>query len=150
MNFKFSEGFWADCNHKATRSGFKHEGTLYCNGEAVQAKICYSNRTWERFQFESLLRKLMKKARLSIEDRKVATEFIDSYREPSSFDTIVASARIGELMCSSQAEKNSWKRRMMQAGLGDRLSFPANWDALSEDEKSTRLDAALNSLKQSI
>ena len=48
------------CNWKSTRNGFKHEATLCKNGyEVGKTKICYLNRTWERFEYESILIKIV-------------------------------------------------------------------------------------------
>jgi hypothetical protein len=64
---------------KGTRNGFKHESTLYKKlskknlsfitaddspnqfefVELEKAKVFYINRTWERFQFESVMKKLI-------------------------------------------------------------------------------------------
>ena len=57
---------------KITRNGFKHESTLYKKVkktnisfsqfefvELEKAKVFYINRTWERFQFESVMKKLI-------------------------------------------------------------------------------------------
>jgi len=50
-------------------------------------------------------------------------------------------AMFGELLCDGQKEKNDWKKRMLDAtGL---LNFPEDWNALSEDEKQSRLDKAI-------
>lgn len=48
------------CNWKNTRTGFKHTGNLCKNGLSVyETKICYLNRTWERFEYESILKKVI-------------------------------------------------------------------------------------------
>jgi uncharacterized membrane protein YheB (UPF0754 family) len=49
------------CQSLPTRTAFKHVATLMINGSetAVTTKICYQNRTWERFTFESVLEKLL-------------------------------------------------------------------------------------------
>ena len=40
--------------------GFKHVATLHRNGfEISKTKICYLNRTWERFGYESVLQKMV-------------------------------------------------------------------------------------------
>ena len=47
------------CNSLDTRNGFKHIATLCKNGyEIGKTKICYLNRTWERFRYESILIKI--------------------------------------------------------------------------------------------
>jgi len=57
--FKINENVNIVCDSINTRSGFKHTATLFINGcERENTKICYLNRTWERFQYESVLKKL--------------------------------------------------------------------------------------------
>jgi hypothetical protein len=61
-SFKLSEQYSVVCEWKKTRNGFKHEATLLFNGrEAGKAKICYLNRTWEAFEFESVLHECINK-----------------------------------------------------------------------------------------
>lgn len=47
------------CQSKNTRNGFKHEAEILNeNGYPIGfAKICYLNRTWERYTFESVIHK---------------------------------------------------------------------------------------------
>lgn len=57
---KLDEVYSVVCVFKGTRSGFKHTATLMKNGlQIAETKICYLNRTWERFEYESVLRKLI-------------------------------------------------------------------------------------------
>ena len=54
------------CEYKNTRSGFKHECTVL-NSANVQigfAKICYMNRTWESYTFQTVLKKAARVAGL--------------------------------------------------------------------------------------
>jgi hypothetical protein len=64
-----------------TRNGFKHESSLliqmdnpnskkYYN-ETLSTKINYINRTWERFHYESVMKKLIGEYFQSIDDIKV-------------------------------------------------------------------------------
>lgn len=47
------------CESVGTRNGFKHVAYVVENGfVTLEAKINYLNRTWERYQFESLLNKV--------------------------------------------------------------------------------------------
>lgn len=47
------------CESVSTRNGFKHVAYVVEDGFiTLQAKINYLNRTWERFQFESVLNKI--------------------------------------------------------------------------------------------
>lgn len=46
------------CESKSNRSGFKHVCKVLYNSRIIyQDKIQYYNRTWESFQYESILRK---------------------------------------------------------------------------------------------
>jgi hypothetical protein len=48
------------CNSESTRYGFRHLATLRKNGfEIAKAKACYYNRTWECFEFETVLIKII-------------------------------------------------------------------------------------------
>jgi hypothetical protein len=51
-------------------------------------------------------------------------------------------AKIGEVMTNNQAEANAWKKRMLLAVLP--LTFPDDWESLSEDEKQRRLDKTID------
>jgi hypothetical protein len=44
------------CNSESTRYGFRHLATLHKNGFSIaKTKACYYNRTWECFEFESVI-----------------------------------------------------------------------------------------------
>jgi hypothetical protein len=48
------------CNWQNTRYGFRHVATLHKNGyEIAKAKCCYYNRTWESYEYESVLLKVI-------------------------------------------------------------------------------------------
>lgn len=49
------------CEDEDTRYGFRH---VLKDSYGIQCKVCYYNRTWERYQFQSLLRKAIKKLKL--------------------------------------------------------------------------------------
>ena len=47
------------CETKNTRNGFKHVAVLLKNGrEFDKVKICYLNRTWESYEYESVIKSL--------------------------------------------------------------------------------------------
>jgi hypothetical protein len=49
------------CNSENTRYGFRHLASLIHKClEIDKTKCCYYNRTWERFEFESVCKKLLK------------------------------------------------------------------------------------------
>ena len=58
--FQLDENYTVVCEFKSTRSGFKHEATLLNNGyEKTKTKICYLNRTWEHYEYETVLEKVI-------------------------------------------------------------------------------------------
>jgi hypothetical protein len=50
-------------------------------------------------------------------------------------------AKLGEFLTNTQAEANAWKKRMLAAVLP--VTFPDDWDQLSENEKQRRLDQVI-------
>jgi hypothetical protein len=52
----------AVCRYEKTRSGFRHLATLLVNGCQLQTVKCtYINRTWEKFEYQSVLEVLLRK-----------------------------------------------------------------------------------------
>jgi len=58
--FNLDENYNVVCNSEGTRSGFRHLATLCKNGYSIaKAKCTYLNRTWECYEFESVLIKIV-------------------------------------------------------------------------------------------
>jgi hypothetical protein len=58
--FNLNKEYNVVCNSESTRYGFRHLAVLHRNYfEIARAKCCYYNRTWERFEFESVLEKII-------------------------------------------------------------------------------------------
>jgi len=58
--FNLDEVYSVVCNFESTRSGFRHIAVLHKNGyEIARAKCTYLNRTYESYEFESVLLKLV-------------------------------------------------------------------------------------------
>ena len=58
--FTLNNDYSVVCNSEGTRYGFRHLARLHKNGFSIaKSKICYYNRTWERFEFESVLNKII-------------------------------------------------------------------------------------------
>ena len=60
------------CESQSTRSGFRHVARLLVGACEDTAKVCYLNRTWERFQFETVLLELLKKTTMLTARSKAA------------------------------------------------------------------------------
>lgn len=70
--FKVSRRVSVACEAKSTRSGFKHEATLLLNGVSfTTVKICYLNRTWERFTYQSVLEKIFDECQATLTKREI-------------------------------------------------------------------------------
>lgn len=55
--FTYNDDLFVVCESGNTRHGFKHTATVIYKGCVCDIEKCfYYNRTWERFQYESVLR----------------------------------------------------------------------------------------------
>lgn len=140
------------CEWKKTRIAFKHEATLLKNGyEIDKVKICYLNRTWERFEFESVLSKLLHKTKiLSDEQIKAFLDnqgLLNEQELNKKMGIIGAFAKIGDVIGKNTKEKNDFKTMIIKKGLGDKgLIMPDDWDTLSEADKEARLNKVIEIL----
>jgi hypothetical protein len=144
--FKINEEVEVVCEWKKTRNGFKHEATLLKGGRSVQTvKVCYLNRTWEAFEFDTVLERLA-----AISGIKEISEFVKNRTNDSGTDflkSVGMVAKLGEIFASTTKDKNDWKVRMLKAGLENKgLSLPEDWESLTEEEKEKRLDGAIGQL----
>ena len=149
--FRVNDKISVICESQKTRSGFRHLATLLINGcECEKTKICYLNRTWERFEYESVLEKLAEKAgMLTKEEKADFQDYIKNYRSLNCFSSVAMVAALGDLFGNSQKDKNDWKYRMLKAGLEKSgLIMPDDWTTLDESEKERRLNGVIEELKQ--
>lgn len=150
-SFRVNDNAEIVCEWVKTRYGFRHDAKLYVNGQFVEkAKACYYNRTWESFEYESVISDLLHKTKhISVEDRDA---FLKRARQGyhdevnAQFGFISAIAKLGDVLCTDKKESNDWKSRMIKAGIGDAIQMPSDWDSLSEDEKETRLNAVIGQM----
>ena len=129
-----------------TRYGFRHLARLRETG--AQAKACYYNRTWEAWEFQSVLLALADKVN-DLDAGKIRTfaEDRNQGRDDSMLHTVGMVAALGSIFCDTPKEQNDWKLRMIKAGLEPSgLSIPDDWDTLTEEEKTRRLDAVTQEL----
>ena len=148
---KITKNLEVVCESKKTRNGFKHEATLLKNGKEISKKsVSYINRTWENYQFESVLKKLFKNdIRLTEWETRCFKSMIKNGKKQgkNELKTISTIAGLGEIFGKTKKEKNDWKARMMKAGLENKgLIMPDNWDKLDENEKERRLNGVLEVL----
>lgn len=152
-SFKINDNTEILCNWVKTRAAFKHVAELHVNGRFVmETKICYLNRTWESFEFESVISQLLRKAKIMTEDeqRVVMDRLAGKSTEELNdhFGMIAGIAKLGEILCDTAKEQNDWKSRMIKAGMGEGIMMPDDWDTLSEEDKATRLNNVINELQK--
>jgi hypothetical protein len=144
--FEVNENTKIVCNCVNTRYGFKHDAKLFINNsEIAKTKCCCYNRTWESFEYESVISDLLNKTEIMTSGQK--SEFLNLCRKNKldeinkQFGCIANIAKPGNILTNNQVEANDWKKRMLNAGLSDKgLMMPEDWDQLTEDEKTKRLD----------
>lgn len=157
--FKINDKYEITCTSEKTRSGFRHLANLYRTGQSGtttlidKAKVCYLNRTWESFEYESVIQDLLRKSKVLPEDQ--VKEFIEGCRLDNleqinkQFGFIANIAKLGEILCDNQKDQNDWKVRMLKAGLSDKgLIIPEDWNELTENEKGKRLNSVISQFNE--
>lgn len=149
MNFQITDNIRIKAEYYETRYSWGHKAWLYFDGQEVDyKKITYYNRTWESYQFQSIVHNLIDKSCSIAKDKKqeykaIADE-IGSGKVRKDLKNIGMIAKLGSIFGATQKESNDWKTRMLIAGLADKgLIMPEDWDTLGEDEKERRLDAVI-------
>ncbi len=150
--FDLKCGYQIQCRSERTRYGFRHLAKVIDThyNVAGEAKVCYYNRTWESFTFESVIRRALETCKDF--DDAARTFIMDSLRNEAHgkvskmFANVGAIAKLGELFTDNKIEANDWKARMLKAGLPG-LDIPDDWNTLTEDEKSRRLDKVIEFTK---
>jgi hypothetical protein len=58
-------------------------------------------------------------------------------------------ASMAEIFCDTKKSKNDWKKRMILAGVPEgSITFPDDWDSLSEEEKERRLNLSIEAISK--
>ena len=146
--FKLDEQYTIVCEWKKTRIAFKHTATLLRNGSAIgETKICYENRTWESYEYESVIEKLLDKFFQG--EQKAAYEAVAKARGldevEAAFRPVVALAKLADVLGTTDRERNALKKQVLGTVPG--INFPDDFEGLPEKEKTRRLDGAIQQLK---
>lgn len=149
MNISINKDLSVSCFRKDTRNGFRHIARLFYKGENVgAASISYINRTWESYEFKTVLQKLAADNEARPMQQQEFIRFMKTYNGYSPLKPIAAVAMLGDIFGSNQKEANDWKTRMLKAGLGESgLVIPEDWETLSENEKERRLNGAIEAIR---
>lgn len=145
--FKINDRITIVSRYGDARDGFNHFAVLYIDGKAVdEAKVHYINRTWESYEYQTVMQKLVDKTTsLSPQEKAYADKWLKGDRTDwSAFKTTGMIAKLGDVFGQTEKEKNDWKERMLKAGLGNKgLEMPEDWGTLDEKEKKRRLDMVI-------
>lgn len=148
--FRISDTETIFARSEKTRSGFRHLVSFFKNGSEIEsAKVCYINRTWESYAFETAIRKLLEKMDLDdARQEQILSICSGKSRDETNamFASVARVASLGEIFATTPKEKNDWKSRMLKAGL-PQLDIPEDWETLDETEKGRRLDLVISHLK---
>jgi hypothetical protein len=144
--FDLGNGYKASCHSERTRYGFRHVAALlnkYSNDVVARVAYPYYNRTWERYEYESVLNKLVDRweaKSVTIPTAVAAARnAIKDYKEPNAFSAVAFASAVGELLAGDKPEDVvAWKKRMIATVPG--ISFPDNFDNLPIEEQRRRLD----------
>jgi hypothetical protein len=146
-SFKLNEEFQVVCEFVKTRSAFKHVAKVLQNGHQVyETKICYQNRTWEAFEFQSVLHKAID-GYFDKDDAQKYRDIVDGKGSDDSkhaFDPVKAICALGNIMCEGADEKAKWNKRMIGTIPG--IDFPEGFDELPAEEREKKLAGALEIL----
>ena len=150
--FNINDHISIDCSTQNTSYGFRHVANMRIErpdggAKHYEAKRTYYNRTWEAYEYQSLLEECARKVD-DPADRAAIVEFAKNGREDTSdLKMISGIMALGSIIAEDQAGANDWKTRMLRAGLDGRgLMMPDDWDQIPEDEKTARLDKIIKVL----
>lgn len=154
--FTINKHLKAECEYYETRYSWGHKGWLYRdNHEIGYQKITYYNRTWESYEFQSLLSNLADNKQLTPREAKLFKKKIennwvkeDEKELNKRFKTIGMVAMMGDIFGQTPKESNDWKTRMIKAGLGEGIQVPDDWNELDEATKTIRLNAVIKNLSK--
>jgi hypothetical protein len=152
--FRIDDKAEIQATSERARDGFRHRVILKVDGvEVDKVTVHYQNRTWESYEYETAIDKLIDKSSYISPDEKekLKKKFAEAShgKIEAEFKTIGNIASLGEVFGKTKKEKNEFKLRMLKTGMGNKgFEVPDDWDKLSEDEKEKRLDTAIKFLKK--
>lgn len=152
--FRINDKMEIQAVSEKTRNGFRHIAKLIVNGQEVdKSTVHYLNRTWESYEYQSVIHDLINKSSYISKNEK--EELKKKFQEEShkkiegEFKQIGTIANLGEVFGKTTKEKNDWKERMIKAGLGNKgLEMPEDWEKLDEKTKEKRLNLVIKHLKE--
>ena len=124
---------------KKTRNGFKHEATLYDRYGSVEdsTKINYLNRTWESYEFQSVINKLVERGGEGTPEVKAF--LAKDLTNWAPFKQTAGLMMMGEVLGMGNLKaQNEMKLKALKATMPEIL-IPEDWATLDEPAKADRL-----------
>jgi hypothetical protein len=153
VDFRISRDIKVVAKYGKSSNGFNHFATLYLKGREMDTvKTHYINRTWESYEFDSVIQKLADNSpNLTPIQRKDILDWVknrDGHDDEGMkrLGSIGALAMMGDVLGSNQKEKNSLKTTALKSVRG--IDLPDDWNTLSEAEKERRLNGAIGVLNK--
>ena len=149
--FNLDKNISIDCHTYKTRYSWGHKAELLIDGRIVSyKKITYYNRTWEAYTYQTILENIVSSCKQLTKDQvKKYLQIIQdqSFSQDRDLGIVGTIAKMGEVLTDNKKDSNEWKKRMLKAGLEKQgLTFPTDWDNLTEEEKEKRLNGAISQL----
>ena len=80
--FELSKEYKVACESQSTRSGFRHVAILLKNGcEVARTKVCYLNRTWEAYEYQTVLIDLVEGYFTDDNERELREDFLQVIKD---------------------------------------------------------------------
>ncbi len=154
--YSFGEGYQVNCRSEKTRYGFRHLCELTKDYNVIaKTKACYYNRTWEAYEFQSVIHQAINAAfdnRTRAQQKKgqeinpLIKQYCDEVDarargiEAKKFDPVKMVCAVGALLTDNPEERANWDKRMLSTIPG--IDFPDDFDSLPVEEQQRRLDKA--------
>lgn len=124
-----------------TRYSWGHYAEIAKNGSVFnETKYTYYNRTWESYQYQSIIHGLINKARLPDTYNKIA----DAIGEGNTSKEL-AHLRLVAVTAGILGTPDTQLKTLITA-TGGAITKPDDWDTLTDTEKKERLDKAIEVL----
>ena len=157
--FPINDSYQINCYYDRTRYGFRHIAKLMRIKDSAgasdyteidRAKVCYYNRTWESFEYETVISCLLDRAKIMTKEQKA--EYMSALRRGelsrinAMFGFIGAMAQASSLLADSPKEANDRKEGVLKSALGSQgLIMPDTWQ--NEEARTSALDGAIKMLQ---
>jgi hypothetical protein len=149
--FRINQKIEIVCDTTKSRTGFKHIAKLFINGhEAESTSINYYNRTWEAYEYQSIIGKLIDKTTaLSPQEKAESRAWANGdHTDWSELKAVGMGLAMGDMISNKIKNQNQFKKGVIEAGFGHMgIEFPADWDKLNEKDKKKRFKMVQNFMK---